>query len=394
MIELQNIQINEISLGNIPVTKIELGDFRVWPDTYVYSLTLKSVNYSSSTNKVHATGYDYVTFVCDFYIATTGGTLIEAETDVIATPSAQYFIENNGGKLYYDYYNYKATQVMPNDTASVRLTYRGATTTTTFAFAGNTSSINYETTPVSLSTWLADASGGTLTYTGGTYTQIRHWSSGFDEQIGETYDIQFGQASNSVATSVYGYVYAADKEITIETLGKNTTTAQTYYEFHSTYPSTVNITFTVYQKKNAVTSTDTVWKAKNARTGEYFENNRVTVPAAPTSGDSTFGSLIVQVDFTQYRKWESNADEYSSPVPIPTSVYYDNLIVHDDSGTYMGQQNYDGCIVSHSPGTESVMFNYVPNTAPYTKESNIIFHGTFQNVEKGTSLEVSQEEAE
>lgn len=393
MIDLK--QIDVITFGTTPIKLISFGSTPVWPSDYSYVLYFKSVTYSSTTNKVHATGSDYVTFVCDYAkIRTSTGTLVEVETDVIATPSAQYFIENNGGKLYYDYYNYKATQVMPNDTTSVRLTYRGATTTTTFAFAGNTSSINYETTPVSLTTWLADASGGTLTYTGGTYTQIRHWSSGFDEQLGEAQDIEFGYASNSVATSVYGWVYAEDKEITIDSLGKNTTTAQTYYEFHSTYPSTVNITFTVYQKKNAVTATQTVWKAKNARTGEYFEHNRTIVPAAPSSGDSTFGSLIVQVDYTQYRKWESNAEEYGSPVAIPASVYYDNIIVYDDSGTYMGQQNYDGCIVSHSRGDNSVMFNYIPNTAAYTKESSIIFHGTFQNVENGTSLDVMQEAAE
>lgn len=83
MIELQNIQINEISLGNIPVTKIELGEYKVWPDSssgptpshtysfYIQNHSSENIGYTGGTLII------YITSTCDGAAEDVSYTVVE-----------------------------------------------------------------------------------------------------------------------------------------------------------------------------------------------------------------------------------------------------------------------------------------------------------------------------
>lgn len=359
MIDLK--QIDVITFGTTPIKLISFGDTPVWPGDYSYVLYFKSATYSSSTtNKVHATGDDYVTFVCDYAkIRTSTGTLVEVETDVIATPSAQYFIENNGGKLYYDYYNYKATRVDASTSLPVTLTYRGATTTTTFAFAGNTSSVSSSISPIVLSQSVADASGNNITYTGGDVTTSTNWTSGYSQVTSTTYANFTNAATNSQSTSTVGHIVGYTKTVYIPSLGRNVTSGQSSYTFISDSYNGQTVSVTVYQAQNARYQ-NSGYQFWDLRTDTALST--VTVPAA-YDGTDTYGTLVLSVKQTLNVWYDAD----------PTVVSSGTTVMNSDYDITINAAASANSITSvYRTGSENWVANYSPNTSGTTKRSVLV----------------------
>lgn len=367
MIEIGNTVITGITIGTTTPDFIDVGSTRVWPDGYYYTLTFKQVDYSSGT-RLFATGLNYATFTCYYRKYSMDDTLIET-TEVLATPSATYCVAS-GTQLRWDYDTYKTTVVAANASASVSLSYQGVSCTGTVSIAGNSHSNVYSFTPVVLSATGVTAAGGSLTYTGGEVTTYWQWSSGVQEEKG-TDDIHFEyNAPNSQVPSVEGYVDWDSKDIDIPSLGTNTTNSQSYYTFQSEDYGGDVYEFTVYQAKNSRTTNTTIWKVRNATTSQYYEDDELVLPQSPG------GSFTIQVVTVTYRRWESGAEQYTTPSVVPLSDY--TIEMYDDESVEIGEPGYEGAVTSYDTnpsGGNTIVCYYQPNLEDWTKRTDISIMG-------------------
>ena len=352
MISLQDIEINEITLGDTPVVSIDFGDIPVWPSGYYYELEFKNITYSSNTQLL-ASGANYATFTCYYRkYRSSNNTLVSTE-EVIATPSSSY-CSNEGTKLYFDYDNYKATAVSADSSASVSLSYNGLTATGYVSRQGNSSRNSYSLSAIVLSSTTADASGGNITYSGGDVTTTTLWSSGYSENPTTT-AIAFtnAAASNNQATSVVGHIISYVKTVYIPSLSNHYTSGQSSYTFTSDSYNGQTVSVTVYQAQNARYSTQR-YEIVDYNTQEEYESDLLTLPATPGSSSSF---AISAIKFTSVR-YDSGYSESESKSTLSNVTH-----------TLQNQAiSNGGCVTSVSPiGDGGWSCYYSANTSGTTK---------------------------
>ena len=319
-----------------------------------YTLTYQSKTYSSSDNKVHATGSDYCTFTCRYNkVRSTDDTVI-SYTAVTATPSATYFTNSNN-KLYYNYNSYKGTEVSAGD-KTVTLTYSGLSTTTTMAFAGNTYTTTIAISPVSFSgageasSNPVPASGRTISYTGGVVTTSRYWSSGYQD-IASTQDAAFASVANSKSAAFVGVVNSTNKTINIPSLA-TTVLDPGYYAFVSNSYSGATTSFNVYQDNNTLTSSSTTYKF-------YDTGNTQITNVAVSSSSGTMEFYTKQFVEKHYKSGSSGRTE----TKLTASSY---------SVSYTGTAG-GGCVQSvMAVSTYNYLVAYSPNSTRYQRISAVI----------------------
>ena len=378
MIELQNIEINEITLGTTPVVSIEFGDIPVWPSGYYYELVFKNVTYSSNTQLL-TSGINFATFTCYYRkFRSSNNTLVSTE-EVIATPSSSYCF-NEGTKLYFDYDNYKATTLSSNTNQQVTLQYNGVTATGYVSRQGNSSWSSSSISAIVLSNTVADASGGNITYTGGDVTTTTNWTSGYTE-AGSTTAADFppSGATNSQSTNTVGHIIAYTKTVYIPSLANNVTSGQSSYTFTSNSYNGQTVSVTVYQAQNArhTTASYAFWNSDN---NTIYENNgkRVTLPATP-GASSTFRFVLKNTSIITY---DSNYPTQYTSTSISNSTYTTQV--------YVGQGN--GCVtsVSHPSTGEINEVNYSPNPGTIPRSSIIVCIPNDPSAWSTATLEVYQ----
>ena len=285
---------------------------------YTYSLQLQNngVKYSGTTSStgIHSNGTDYCEFVCDY--KKLSGTSVVQTTTVTATPQCNYF-KAVGTKLYYDYDNYKGNGLARGDITAT-LSYGSgelsASTTGTFKFDGNyKTSTDYLTTGVTITgVGSSDsnpihASGGTISYTGGQYKQVDHWSSGWNQE-GNVSNINFKTANNSASSSFTGRCDSYDKEINVPTLSSTTVNSVSYYSFSSDIPVSDIVEFKVYQGKNEETT--------SGNYGVYSGSTNIQT----YNVGSESGTLIVEVKRDRTTRYTSGAQTSALDPVISTGI--------------------------------------------------------------------------
>ena len=358
MIELQNIEINEITLGTIPIVEITLGDIPVWPSGYTYTLTFKQVNYSSGSS-IKANQTNYATFIC-YYDKFNSSNVLVLRQEVTATPSATAF-KTYDTSLYFDYDEYKGTQVI-SGTKTATLYYNGLSTTGDFTFQGNYAS--YSISPIVLDSSLVDASGGVVNYTGGEVTTS--WTSGYTNPTTQKATFStYGGCSNSQVNTVIGYIISYTSQITIQSLARNATSGQSYYTFTSDSYGGQTVSVTVYQKQNAMYTTPAAqsYFFYNSDNDTLYDSS-IYVPAVP-GASSTFRFKIKYDPLVWY-----DAD----PTKIGTggrtlkaADYTVNVAVAEGGGCVTSVN-----IVGIQSTSEIYEVNYSPNPSTTTDRSSIL----------------------
>ena len=319
-----------------------------------YTLTYQSKTYSSSDNKVHATGSDYCTFTCRYNkVRSTDDTVI-SYTAVTATPSATYFTNSNN-KLYYNYNSYKGTEVSAGD-ITVTLTYSGLSTTTTMAFAGNTYTTSTSISSVSFSgagsssSNPVPASGRTISYTGGVVTTYRNWSSGYQD-VASTQNAAFASVANTKSAGFVGVVNSTNKTINIPSLSTTVLDAG-YYPFVSNSYNGATISFNVYQDNNTLTSSSTTYKF-------YDTGNTQITNVVVSSSAGTMEFYTKQFVERHYKSGSSGKTE----TKLTASSY---------SVSYTSTAG-GGCVQSvMAVSTYNYLVAYSPNSTRYQRISAVI----------------------
>ena len=354
MIKIGTAEATDFKLGAIQVAQINVGTGKVWPAGYTYTLEIKSVNYSSAGNTVHATGSDSVEFEC-YYKKYRYGTLVETTT-VVAIPSSTYF-ENRLDRLYFDYDNYKGTTVAASSAMSATLAYGAAPSITgTFSFAGNTSHNESTITPITLATSSVGASGATITYTGGVVSTKRVWSSGYEENLG-TSDVNFSlPAYNSLVPTLAGYVNGYGKEIMIPSLTNNQTGGQSTYTFTSDSYNGTTVQIVITQASNGMhqTSQYVVWDPDNS---EAYSPN-INVPASPA------GYVKFQVRRETSTTYDSGYNAGSTTSTINHSDYTYQAVAYAGGGCITNVGWWDS--------NYTLQANYSANTSGSMRVSGVI----------------------
>ncbi len=357
MISLQDIEINEITLGDTPIVSIEFGSIPVWPSGYYYELVFKNVTYSSNTQLL-TSGINFATFTCYYRkYRSSNNTLVSTE-EVIATPSSSYCF-NEGTKLYFDYDNYKATTLSSDSNQQVSLQYNGVTATGYVSRQGNSSWSSSSISAIVLSSTVADASGGNITYTGGDVTTTTNWTSGYTEAGSTTAaDFPSSGATNSQSTNTVGHIIAYTKTVYIPSLANNITSGQSSYTFTSNSYNGQTVSVTVYQAQNAryQQSSYSFWNPDPTPNVVYSTVNLPAVPGA----SSTFRFVVKQTTHTWY---DSGYDTTTGGTNINNSNY--NVTKYDVLN--------GGCVTAVNPlGSEMYEGYYGPNTTGSKKQSIIV----------------------
>ena len=358
MISLQNIEIQSITLGTTNVTEISFGDIPVWPSDFYYTLTYKQTDYSSS-DKLYANGQNYATFTCYYRKYRSSNNSLVSTEEVIATPSSSTFYVESNDRLYFDYDDYKGTSIPSDSSVAVTLTYRGETATGKCKFQGNSPS--YSISPIVLDSSLVDASGGVINYTGGEVTTS--WTSGYvNSTTPKATFSTYAGCANSQVNTVIGYITSYTSQITIQSLARNATSGQSYYTFTSDSYGGQTVSVTVYQKQNAphTTSQYAFW---DVRTNAPY-GTTLTLPAAYTTGDDTFGTIVFCVKYTSYTYYDADPEVTSSGGNSISNTSYDITLYAVQGG---------GCITSVSRvGSENWTGSYSPNATQNMKETILV----------------------
>ena len=371
MITVGSAEIDDIKVGSVQIAQVNVASTQVWPTGYYYTLALKQVSYSSGT-RLLPTGANYAEFTCYFRKYRTGGTLVETQ-EVLAIPTASYCV-NSITELRFDYDTYKATAVPADSAVTVHLSYQGATTTGTVSIAANSFNYYSTITPIVLSNSEADASGGTLTYTGGDYTTVKRWSSGYDEAYATGAAAFSLPAQNSSVSSLYAYAISATKTITVPSLANNQTGGQTYYDLVSdSYGDNgATVSVRIYQAQNSYhqTSDYSFWDPDNSQA--YAMN--ISIPASPA------GIIKFQIRQVTVTTWDSGYQSSTSTNIISHSSYTYQAVPYMNGGCISNIGYYDS--------TYTLQANNTANTGSSTRVSGIIC--TLQSPSMTLGLTVTQ----
>lgn len=378
MISLKDIEINDITLGDTPIVSIEFGSIPVWPSGFYYELVFKNVTYSSNTQLL-ASRANYATFTCYYRkYRSSNNTLVSTE-EVIATPSSSYCF-NEGTKLYFDYDNYKATTLSSNSNQQVTLSYNGLTATGYVSRQGNSSWSTSSISAIVLSSTVADASGGNITYTGGDVTTTTNWTSGYTEAGSPTAaEFPSNGAINSQSTNTVGHIIAYTKTVYIPSLANNVTSGQSSYTFTSNSYNGQTVTVTVYQAQNArYTRSDyAFWNSDNDTIYDN-EGKKVNIPATP-GASSTFRFVLKNTSIITY---DSNYPPQYTSSSISNSTYTTQVYVAQGGG----------CVTSvNHPSTGEINYvDYSPNTGTSPRSSIIVCVPNDPSAWSAATLEVYQ----
>lgn len=354
MIELQNVEINEITLGTTPIVEITLGDIPVWPSNYTYTLTFKQVNYSSGSS-IKANQTNYATFTC-YYDKFNSSNVLVLRQEVTAAPSATAF-KAYDSSLYFDD-SYNTTQVNAG-TKTATLSYGGKSTTGEFSFQGNYSHKYYANAVPDVSVF--PANGGDSSVTDG-YSYL-HWDSGVD---GSPSHLNWANYNHPSGNPIL--IIGAAHVLTVPSLGTHETSETTYtlsVQNDNSAP-TVQITqqanvktpigSTTYQTINVDTSTDM---------NSYYQ-----------CAASFQGNLRVRIDKT------SGGYSYSSGATTPGTTTTGITVTPT-------VQYQSTPFVSVSPSATSEVVIYIPkNTSGSSRNATITFADSNNTIVTG--LYISQ----